>query len=114
MDITGEITGKGCLLIGIKDAIRLGGTLIMLPAAELEEVIDRELALLLKKGVTQKEVDLARTRFEAVFVRGLRRVGGCSAEADRLKRDHRHSGTPGYLRRDLYRPPHATCNTSNA
>lgn len=42
MDITGEITGKGCLLIGIKDAIRLGGTLIMLPSAELDEVIGRE------------------------------------------------------------------------
>lgn len=42
MDITGEITGKGCLLIGVKDAIRLGGTLIMLPAGELEEVIARE------------------------------------------------------------------------
>lgn len=42
MDITGEVTGKGCLLVGIKDAIRLGGTLIMLPAAELEEVIGRE------------------------------------------------------------------------
>lgn len=42
MDLTGEITGKGCLLIGIKDAIRLGGTLIMLPSGELEEVIARE------------------------------------------------------------------------
>lgn len=42
LDLTGEITGKGCLLIGIKDAIRLGGTLIMLPSGELEEVIARE------------------------------------------------------------------------
>ncbi len=42
MDITGEITGQGCLLMGIKDAIRLGGTLIMLPSGELEEVIGRE------------------------------------------------------------------------
>lgn len=42
MDITGEITGKGCLLLGIKDAIRLGGTLIMLPAGELEEMIGQE------------------------------------------------------------------------
>lgn len=41
-DITGEIAGKGCLLIGIKDAIRLGGTLIMLPDQELQEVIGRE------------------------------------------------------------------------
>lgn len=43
MDITGETTGRGCLLLGIKDAIRLGGTLIMLPSGELEEVIGREL-----------------------------------------------------------------------
>lgn len=42
MEISGEITGKSCLLIGIKDAIRLGGTLIMLPVTELEEVIGRE------------------------------------------------------------------------
>jgi len=42
LDISGEIDGKGCLLIGIKDAVRLGGTLIMLPAGELEEVIGRE------------------------------------------------------------------------
>jgi len=42
MDITGDISGEGCLLMGIKDAIRLGGTLVMLPASELEEVIGRE------------------------------------------------------------------------
>lgn len=42
MDITGEISGKACLLAGIKDAIRLGGTLIMLPESELGEVIGRE------------------------------------------------------------------------
>jgi chemotaxis protein CheY-P-specific phosphatase CheC len=42
VEITGEIIGKGCLLIGIKDAIRLGGTLIMLPDSELQEVIGRE------------------------------------------------------------------------
>jgi chemotaxis protein CheY-P-specific phosphatase CheC len=41
-DITGDIVGKGCLLVGIKDAIRLGGTLIMLPDTELQEVIGRE------------------------------------------------------------------------
>ncbi|PHR29461.1 MAG: hypothetical protein COA36_04490, partial [Desulfotalea sp.] len=42
MDITGDISGKGCLLLGVKDAIRLGGTLIMLPESELDEVIGRE------------------------------------------------------------------------
>ncbi len=42
IDLSGEIEGKGCLVIGIKDAIRLGGTLIMLPDSELEEVVGRE------------------------------------------------------------------------
>ena len=42
MEVVGEVTGLGCLLIGIKDAIRLGGTLIMLPPSELEEAIGRE------------------------------------------------------------------------
>jgi chemotaxis protein CheY-P-specific phosphatase CheC len=39
IQIEGDIQGKGCLLIGIKDAIRIGGTLIMLPEAELETVV---------------------------------------------------------------------------
>lgn len=42
IDLAGEIEGLGCFVIGIKDAIRLGGTLIMLPDAELEEVVGRE------------------------------------------------------------------------
>ena len=33
IDLAGEVEGVGCLVIGIKDAIRLGGTLIMLLAA---------------------------------------------------------------------------------
>jgi chemotaxis protein CheY-P-specific phosphatase CheC len=42
LDITGNVTGSGCLLVGVKDAIRLGGTLIMLPPQELEKVIGSE------------------------------------------------------------------------
>lgn len=42
LEISGDISGNGCLLVGIKDAIRLGGTLIMLPDTELQEVIGRE------------------------------------------------------------------------
>lgn len=42
LEITGDISGKSCLLMSIKDAIRLGGTLIMLPDSELQEVIGRE------------------------------------------------------------------------
>ncbi len=42
MQLSGEIEGDGCILISIKDAIRLGGTLIMLPNNELEEVAASE------------------------------------------------------------------------
>ncbi len=42
MDLSGEITGTGALLVSVKDAIRLGGTLIMLPPAELDEVVGQE------------------------------------------------------------------------
>lgn len=37
--IDGELQGKGCLLTDVKDAIYIGGTLIMLPESELESVI---------------------------------------------------------------------------
>lgn len=42
IQLSGEIEGDGCILISIKDAIRLGGTLIMLPENELEGVIAAE------------------------------------------------------------------------
>ena len=37
--LDGDIQGAGCLILGIKDAIQIGGTLIMLPESELESVV---------------------------------------------------------------------------
>jgi chemotaxis protein CheY-P-specific phosphatase CheC len=37
--LEGEHQGEGCLMAGIKDAIYIGGTLIMLPESELESVL---------------------------------------------------------------------------
>lgn len=42
VDLSGDLEGIGGLIVTLKDAIRLGGTLIMLPQAELEEVAGRE------------------------------------------------------------------------
>ena len=42
LEISGDIAGTGHLLITVKDAIRLGGTLIMLPKAELDERVENE------------------------------------------------------------------------
>lgn len=40
--IEGDVQGKGCLLVDIRDAIHIGGVLIMLPESELASVIQSE------------------------------------------------------------------------
>lgn len=42
IDVTGELQGKGSLLVSVKDAIRLGGTLLMIPDNELNEIVATE------------------------------------------------------------------------
>lgn len=42
MELSGELEGNGGLFISVKDAVRLGGTLIMLPENELEECVSSE------------------------------------------------------------------------
>lgn len=39
VDVRGDIEGDGCLLVSVKDAIKLGGILIMLPESELAEFV---------------------------------------------------------------------------
>ena len=39
MDVVGELDGKSYIVVGLRDAIRIGGTLIMLPPDELENVV---------------------------------------------------------------------------
>lgn len=40
MDLVGELEGKSYLSVSLKDAIRIGGTLIMLPPDELDNVVN--------------------------------------------------------------------------
>ena len=42
MDVVGELEGKSYLSVSLRDAIRLGSALIMLPAAELESTVASE------------------------------------------------------------------------
>ena len=39
VSLDGDVQGKGCLLVSVADAIRIGGLLIMLPDSELESVV---------------------------------------------------------------------------
>jgi chemotaxis protein CheY-P-specific phosphatase CheC/ActR/RegA family two-component response regulator len=40
--LDGDLEGDGCLIVPVRDAIRIGGTLIMLPESELETVMGEE------------------------------------------------------------------------
>ena len=42
LEVTGDVECTACLLVSLKDAIRLGGTLIMLPQHELEKAVSSE------------------------------------------------------------------------
>ena len=42
VQLEGDLEGRGCLIVSIRDAIRIGGTLIMLPDSELDSVISEE------------------------------------------------------------------------
>lgn len=42
IQLQGELEGEGAILVSLKDAIRIGGSLIMLPDAELQSVIADE------------------------------------------------------------------------
>ncbi|MCP4572845.1 MAG: insulinase family protein [bacterium] len=75
---------------------------------EVEAAVDAELARLLDRGIRKDEFELAQTRYEANFVRGLQRVGGFGGKADRLNRYNVFTGDPGYLEQDLARYLDAT------
>ena len=82
--------------------------------AELEAAIDAELRALLARGVTAREVELARTRLVTGAVRDLQQIGGFGGKADRLNRYNVLVGDPGWLRQDLARYDRATVASVNA
>ncbi len=67
---------------------------------ELVEAIDEVLADVLGRGITQDDVDIAVTNYEASFLNGLRSI---SAKADRLNAYNHATGEPDFLQRDLDR-----------
>jgi len=93
-----------------QDSRELGGNFVIEVTAapghglaEIEAAVDRELDNLREKGVKKDELEMARIRFEAGFVRRLQRSGGFGGKADRLNRYNTYTGDPGYLPRDLER-----------
>lgn len=87
-----EIAG----LFGIQADVKTG-----VDPAEVERVIDEELARLLADGPTAAELERARTVVIAGFVRGIERIGGFGGKADVLAECQVFHGDPGCFRTSL-------------
>ena len=72
-------------------------------AAELEQAIDQELALIRAQPPTAVEVEQARNSIETAIIGGLDRLGGFGGVADRLNMYNHYLGTPDYLEKDIQR-----------
>jgi zinc protease len=69
-------------------------------AAELQPLIDAELARLVSEPPAVAEVETARNQLERSLYQGLQKVG---ARADLLNMYNHYTGDPGYLPRDIER-----------
>jgi predicted Zn-dependent peptidase len=76
--------------------------------AEIERVVDAELAKLAKEPVTQAELDRARNDYETGFVRQLESVEN---RASQLNAYQTYVGDPGFIQKDLERYRSVTRDT---
>ena len=76
--------------------------------AELETVIDAEIARLAADGPTAAELERARNLLEADAARQRQSVGGFGGRSDQLNLYNVYAGTPAYAAADLGRYPRAT------
>ena len=87
-----EIAG----LFTIDATARPGGDL-----SRVEKEVDEELARFLKNGPTEAELQRAKTRFRAGFIRGVERIGGFGGKSDVLARGEAFTGNPDAYQRTL-------------
>ncbi|MGQ0502159.1 MAG: M16 family metallopeptidase [Panacagrimonas sp.] len=69
--------------------------------AQVEAVIDQELALFLQKGPTAAELARARTGLEADFIRGLEQIDGFHGKSEMLAQYQVYCGSPDGFKREF-------------
>jgi len=70
---------------------------------EVERALDEELALFLRDGPDQDELERARTALLADFLRGTERIGGFGGKADILASSQIYGGSPDAYKREIHR-----------
>ncbi len=79
-------------------------TATLKPGGDVNEVnamIDEILAEYLENGPDEDELDRARTKINAAFIRGVEQVGGFSGKASVLAQGELYAGDPGFYRTRL-------------
>jgi zinc protease len=79
--------------------------------ARAEQMVDDELAALLKSGPTDKEVQRVRTQYVANFVRGVERIGGFGGKSDILAMSQTYAGNPEHYKTTLQRVQSASVSS---
>jgi zinc protease len=69
--------------------------------ADVESIIDSIVAEFLEEGPTSDELERAKTKINASFVRGVEQVGGFSGKASVLAQGELYAGDPGFFRTRL-------------
>ena len=81
---------------GITATVQPGGD-----PAEVEALLDEELARFLERGPTRDELRRVKAQTEAAFVRGVERVGGFGGKSDILAENAVFGGDPGFYKKEL-------------
>ena len=92
--LEGQLGGRLLVFVDVKQGVDV---------ADVERVLDEELARLLSEGVGEEELEQARTVFEAGFIRGVERVGGFGGKSDVLAQCMVYTGDAGCFREDMRR-----------
>lgn len=71
--------------------------------AEIESIVDAEIARLAKEGPSATELDRAKAKWEYGFVTGLERIGGFGGKADLLAQYNTFLGDPGKFDEEVAR-----------
>ncbi len=69
--------------------------------AEVEAVLDEELAKFLRDGPTAEELARVQTAYKARFIRGIERIGGFGGKSDILARNQVYAGDPAHYKKVL-------------
>lgn len=82
--------------------------------AQVEKELDEELARFLKSGPTPDELQRAKTKYQADFIRGIERIGGYGGKSDRLAQSQTFRGSPDAYKISLKRVQLATAEDLRA